>query len=173
LKTENVISLNLYSGGRFDHTSIQARLDTILLVETAAYIMCEEKPIDPVVFQRIMTSRNVPSRIFRMADSNNDGQLNVEELMAFLITISMPRLVCIYYPIKIRGQSFSSELIAPIMTTISKAFFFSTLSWKNAILLNIVCNNRFVCQDYLQAKSLLHKIESFVDILKPMLFSIK
>ncbi len=38
-----------------------------------------------------MTSRNVPSRIFRLADSDNDGHLNVEELMNFLIAISKPR----------------------------------------------------------------------------------
>jgi hypothetical protein len=38
-----------------------------------------------------MTSRNVPSRIFRLADSDNNGHLNVEELMHFLIAISKPR----------------------------------------------------------------------------------
>ena len=42
------------------------------------------------IFQ-IMTSRNVPSRIFRLADSDNDGHLNVEELMNFLIAVSKPR----------------------------------------------------------------------------------
>jgi hypothetical protein len=38
-----------------------------------------------------MTSRNVPSRIFRLADCDNNGHLNVEELMNFLIAISKPR----------------------------------------------------------------------------------
>ena len=42
-----------FSGPRFEHISLQARQDTVLLIETAAYILCEEKPIEPEIFQRV------------------------------------------------------------------------------------------------------------------------
>lgn len=145
----------MFSGSRLDHTSIQARLDTILLVETAAYIMCEEKPIDPVVFQRIMTSRNVPSRIFRMADSNNDGQLLVDELMAFLITISMPRLDNFF----VKHPNQVLFRIVSIMYQRLSSCFFSTLSFQQGVIFECKASAQFIVirlSTYLRAKSLLH-----------------
>ena len=56
-----------------------------------------------------MTSRNVPSRIFRLADCDNNGHLNVEELMNFLIAVSKPRQVLVLtFPTKAASRSHRS-----------------------------------------------------------------
>ena len=58
----NLNSMVVFSGPRFEHISLQARQDTVLLIETAAYILCEEKPIEPEIFQRVSFKFNMGVR---------------------------------------------------------------------------------------------------------------
>ena len=67
------------------------KTDIVELLEAIAYLICQDDPIKPDTFHRILSSRGVPAKILRLADTNRDGVVSVEEMMNFIMIISNPR----------------------------------------------------------------------------------
>ena len=63
------------------------------LLEAIAYLICQDDPIRVDTFYKIVSSRGVPAKILRLADTNYDGVVSVEEMMSFIMIITNPRLV--------------------------------------------------------------------------------
>lgn len=68
----------------------EEKADIVELLEAVAYLICQDDPIKPDTFHRILSSRGVPAKILRLADTNKDGTVSVEEMMNFIIGITNP-----------------------------------------------------------------------------------
>lgn len=75
----------------YGSSSSEERMDIVELLEAIAYLICQDDPIRPETFHRIISSRGVPGKILRLADKNRDGVVSVEEMMNFILTITNPR----------------------------------------------------------------------------------
>ena len=53
-------------------------------------MICQDDDVTSTNFHRILTSRNVPKKLFRAADQNGDGDLSVSEVMDFLVVLTKP-----------------------------------------------------------------------------------
>ena len=53
-------------------------------------MVCHESDVTQEDFHKILTSRNVPIKLFRAADQNGDGDLSVDEVMDFLVVLTKP-----------------------------------------------------------------------------------
>ena len=60
------------------------------LLETATYLICQDKDVSAEYFLKILTTLNVPTKLFRAADKNGDGDLSISEVMNFLIVLTTP-----------------------------------------------------------------------------------
>ena len=60
------------------------------LLEAIAYLICQDDPIRPDTFHRILSSRGVPAKLLKLADTNRDGVVSIEEMMGFIFTITNP-----------------------------------------------------------------------------------
>lgn len=67
------------------------RIDIVELLEAIAYLICQDDPITPSTFHKIFSNRGVPASIFRLADTNQDGAVSVDEMINFILHISNPR----------------------------------------------------------------------------------
>lgn len=67
------------------------RIDIVELLEAIAYLICQDDPINAASFYKIFSNRGVPASIFRLADTNQDGAVSVDEMMNFIMHISNPR----------------------------------------------------------------------------------
>ena len=67
------------------------RIDIVELLEAIAYLICQDEPIIPQSFHKIFSNRGVPASIFRLADTNKDGAVSIDEMMNFIMHISNPR----------------------------------------------------------------------------------
>ena len=67
------------------------RIDIVELLEAIAYLICQDDPITPNTFHKIFSNRGVPASIFRLADTNHDGAVSVDEMINFIMHISKPR----------------------------------------------------------------------------------
>lgn len=79
-----------FSGPHFDHVSLEFKGSLIDIIGAVTYLVCGEQNIQREHFRKIMTSRNVPSKLFQLADSDKGGDLNVKEVMDFLVILSAP-----------------------------------------------------------------------------------
>ena len=62
--------------------------DIIELLEAVAYLICQDDPITSNTFHAIMTSKSVSRKMMRLADTNRDEAVSVEELMNFIVYIT-------------------------------------------------------------------------------------
>ena len=77
-------------GRRFDHTSNEFRSSFVDIISTVSYLVCGDEEIRREHFRRIFNSRNVPRKLFQLADTDGSGDLSVNELMEFLVILSAP-----------------------------------------------------------------------------------
>ena len=73
--------------------STEEKTDIVELLEAIAYLICIDEPVRPETFHKILSSRGIPAKILRLADTNHDGAVSVEEMMNFIMVITNPRLV--------------------------------------------------------------------------------
>ena len=73
------------------HSKSEDRIDIVELLEAIAYLICQDDPITPQSFHKIFSNRGVPPSIFRLADTNKDGAVSIDEMMNFIMHISNPR----------------------------------------------------------------------------------
>ena len=59
-------------------------------LESATYFICQDRAITKDAFQKIISSRNVPYKLFGAADKNGDGNVSINELMDFLVVLTKP-----------------------------------------------------------------------------------
>ena len=71
--------------------STEERTDIVELLEAIAYLICMDEPVRPDSFHKILSSRGIPAKILRLADTNHDGVVSVEEMMNFIMVITNPR----------------------------------------------------------------------------------
>ena len=69
----------------------EERIDIVELLEAIAYLICQDEPITPNSFHKIFSNRGVPASIFRLADTNHDAAVSIDEMMNFILHISNPR----------------------------------------------------------------------------------
>ena len=62
--------------------------DIIELLEAVAYLICQDDPISSDSFHTIMTSRSVPRKMMRLADTDGDQVISIEEMMNFIVYIT-------------------------------------------------------------------------------------
>ncbi len=67
------------------------RTDIVELIEAIAYLICQDDPVTPNTFHKILSNRGVPASIFRLADVNHDNVVSVDEMVNFIFHISNPR----------------------------------------------------------------------------------
>ena len=72
------------------HLSADAKRDIVEILETATYLICQDDDVTKDYFHSILISRNVPTKLFRAADQNGDGDLTVSEVMDFLVVLTKP-----------------------------------------------------------------------------------
>lgn len=60
------------------------------MIGTVTYLICGDSHINIDDFTKIMTSRNVPKKLFQLADGDKDNDLTVKEVMDFLVVLSAP-----------------------------------------------------------------------------------
>lgn len=53
-------------------------------------MICQDGDVTQEDFRKILTSRNVPTKLFRAADQNDDGDLSIDEVMDFLVVLTKP-----------------------------------------------------------------------------------
>ena len=78
------------TGKRFSHLSADGKREIVEMLETTTYLICQDDDVTSENFHKILTSRNVPKKLFRAADQNGDGDLSVSEVMDFLVVITKP-----------------------------------------------------------------------------------
>ena len=71
--------------------STEERTDIVELLEAIAYLICIDEPVRPESFHKILSSRGIPAKILRLADTDRDGEVSVEEMMSFIMVITNPR----------------------------------------------------------------------------------
>ena len=69
-------------------TDSNERTDIVELLEAIAYLICQDDPITSNTFHAIMTSKSVSRKMMRLADTNRDEAVSVEELMNFIVYIT-------------------------------------------------------------------------------------
>ena len=79
------------TGKRFSHLSEDGKRDIVEILETTTYLICQDDDVSKEYFQKIVTSRNVPTKLFRAADQNGDGNLSLSEVMDFLVILTKPK----------------------------------------------------------------------------------
>ena len=57
---------------------------------TVTYLVVGNDKINQDSFRRIVSSRNVPQKLFQLADTDKSGDVTVNELMEFLVVLSAP-----------------------------------------------------------------------------------
>ena len=60
------------------------------LLETATYLICQDEDVTAEYFLKILTTLNVPTKLFRAADKDGDGDLSISEVMNFLLVLTTP-----------------------------------------------------------------------------------
>ena len=86
-------SLFSFSFSHNNSNKSEDRIDIVELLEAIAYLICQDDPISPQSFHKIFSNRGVPASIFRLADTNKDGAVSIDEMMNFIMHISNPRYV--------------------------------------------------------------------------------
>ena len=85
-------------GNHYEVTNASEKgTDIVELLEAIAYLICQDDPIRVDTFYKIVSSRGVPAKILRLADTNYDGVVSVEEMMSFIMIITNPRLVLLNF----------------------------------------------------------------------------
>ena len=84
-----IVSL-LSKAKRFNHLTADAKRGVVELLETATYLICQDEDVSAEYFLKILTTLNVPTKLFRAADKNSDGDLSISEVMNFLIVLTTP-----------------------------------------------------------------------------------
>ena len=59
------------------------------LLETATYLICQDEDVTAEYFLKILTTLNVPTKLFRAADKDGDGDLSISEVMNFLLVLTI------------------------------------------------------------------------------------
>ena len=81
-----------FRGNHYEVTNASEKgTDIVELLEAIAYLICQDDPIRVDTFYKIFSSRGVPAKILRLADTNYDGVVSVEEMMSFIMIITNPR----------------------------------------------------------------------------------
>ena len=75
---------------RFNHLSTEAKRGVVELLETATYLICQDEDVTAEYFLKILTTLNVPTKLFRAADKDGDGDLSISEVMNFLLVLTTP-----------------------------------------------------------------------------------
>ena len=78
----------LKENSRIDMMKNDYGRDIIELLEAVAYLICQDDPITSETFRTIMTSRSVPRKMMRLADTNRDEVISIEEMMNFIVYIT-------------------------------------------------------------------------------------
>ena len=72
------------------HLGIEFLNSFMDLLSSVTYLICSDGPVELQSFQKIMGTRNVPKQFFKLADRENQSQLNVDDVMVFMMMISAP-----------------------------------------------------------------------------------
>ena len=88
-----LLILYLSTGKRFSHLSADGKREIVEILETITYMVCQDNDVTQEDFHKILTSRNVPIKLFRAADQNGDGDLSIDEVMNFLVVLTKPTYV--------------------------------------------------------------------------------
>ena len=88
---KNFVIVSLLSKAkRFNHLSAEAKRGVVELLETATYLICQDEDVTAEYFLKILTTLNVPTKLFRAADKDGDGDLSISEVMNFLLVLTTP-----------------------------------------------------------------------------------
>ena len=88
-----MLILHISTGKRFSHLSADGKREIVEILETITYMVCQDNDVTQEDFHKILTSRNVPIKLFRAADQNGDGDLSIDEVMNFLVVLTKPTYV--------------------------------------------------------------------------------
>ena len=72
------------------HLGIEFLHSFMDLLSSVTYLICSDGPVELQSFHKIMGTLNVPKQFFKLADRENQGQLNVDDVMVFVMMISAP-----------------------------------------------------------------------------------
>ena len=72
------------------HLSSDVKQDIAELLDTAAYLVCQQEDITKEEFQNILTSQNIATKLFKAADQNRDGELALADILDFFLTLAKP-----------------------------------------------------------------------------------
>lgn len=85
----------------FSHANLEFRADVVDLLESVCYVICQDEDISIDSFHRIVSSRSVPEKLFRLANpratstassaSSSSLEMTVDDLLNFLIILSTPK----------------------------------------------------------------------------------
>ena len=70
--------------------SADSKRDLVEIFETATYLICKNADVTKENFRKILISRNIPTKLFRAADKDKDGDLTLSEIMDLLVTLTQP-----------------------------------------------------------------------------------
>ena len=74
----------------FDHLSGDFTNLFMDLLSSVTYLVCGEDAMGLDNFRKVMASRNVPKQLFLLADKDKNGELDVDEIMQFLVFLTSP-----------------------------------------------------------------------------------
>ena len=123
--------------------STEERTDIVELLEAIAYLICIDEPVRPDTFHKILSSRGIPAKILRLADTDRDGEVSVEEMMSFIMVITNPitliafrlisALACSSAEARFIDSASSPEISPFLMNVISS-------SGKESVAANVLWN---------------------------------
>lgn len=92
-------------------------------------------------FRRIVNSRNVRDKLFKLADADGNGELNVDEVIDFLVVLSKPRHTDDFSPEQIqRLEDIFRQHLPANKTTLTLEEFKKIMPSKNSFFVERVFN---------------------------------
>ncbi|XP_015595407.1 NADPH oxidase 5 isoform X2 [Cephus cinctus] len=69
----------------------EKQADFIDQIESVAYVLCGEEPVNLVTFQQIFRAKGVVDKLYRLIDQENTGSVSTVQVMEFITSISNTR----------------------------------------------------------------------------------
>ncbi len=109
------------------------------MIENATYIIAGDASISEEDFRKILNSRGIRENLFRLADADGNGDLNVEEVIDFLVVLSKPRHTDDFSPERIRQlEEIFKQHLPPNKTFLTLTEFKNIMPSKNAFFVERV-----------------------------------